>query len=207
MRKIACLTGTRADYGYLRPVMKEIEKNPGLELIVIATGMHFFEKFGYSVEEIKKDFSKIYEVPLTLPEDTGQGTAKYVAEGIEKLAKIFKEIKPDLCLVLGDRTEIFAGVLAAFYQNIPIAHMHGGDVSSGWDEPTRHSITKFAHIHFPATEKSADRIIKMGEEAWRVHVVGSSTLDEILNISLSKRNILFKKYNLGPKKPLGLIVE
>lgn len=207
MKKIACLTGTRADYGYLRPVMKEIEKNPRLELMVIATGMHFFKQFGNTIDEIKKDFPKVIEAPVELPEDSGYGTTKYISQVLEKISEIFKEIKPDFCLVLGDRTEIFAGVQAAFFQNIPIAHMHGGDVSSGWDEATRHSITKFAHIHFPATEKSAERIKKMGEQPWRIYTVGSSTLDEILNIHLPERHILLTKYNLNPDKPFSLIIQ
>lgn len=207
MRKIACVTGTRADYGYLRPVMKEIEKSSELKLRLIATGMHFFDKFGNTIKEVRKDFPNVIEVPLTLPEDTGLGTAKYVAEGIEKLSEVFKNLQPDFCLFLGDRTETFAGVQAAAYQNIPIAHMHGGDKTLTLDEPIRHSITKFAHIHFPATEESAERIRKIGEESWRIYTVGSSTIDEILNIELPEKEKLLSKYSLDPNKPFIIVAQ
>ena len=207
MRRIACVTGTRADYGYLRPVMREIKKDEKLKLIVVATGMHFFEKFGHTIDEVKKDFPNVKEVPLILPKNTGLGTAKYVAEGIEKLSKVFKNLQPDFCLFLGDRTETFAGVQAAAYQNIPIAHMHGGDKTCTLDEPIRHSITKFAHIHFPATEKSAERIKKMGEEPWRIYTVGSSTHDEILNIGLPKKEKLLSKYSLDSNKAFIIVAQ
>ncbi len=207
-RKIACVTGTRADYGYLRPVMKKIEGEKELELITIATGMHLFEKFGNTIEEVEKDFPDTIRIPLKLPEDTGEGTAKYVAEGITKLSEAFSTLSPDLCLFIGDRTEAFAGVQAAAYQNIPIAHLQSGDTStSGLDELMRHSITKFANIHFPATEQSAERVFKMGEEHWRVHMVGSSALDEIPYSNLIGRESLFLKYGLDPEKSLAMVVQ
>ena len=163
-RKICCITGSRADYGYLRSVMQKINNDSDLELISIATGMHFLNFFGRSIEEVKKDFPEVIEVPLKLQEDTGYGTTKYLSEAIMKISKILNQTNPDLVLLLGDRTEIFAAAQAAAFQNIPIAHLHGGDKSSGLDEPIRHSITNFAQIHFPATKKSAQRIKNMGEE-------------------------------------------
>lgn len=206
MRKIACITGSRADYGYLRPVMKRIEEDKELELIPIVTGMHHLEKFGHTVDEVKKDFHDIVEVPLELLDDTGFGTAIYVSMGIKKIAESLERISPDFCLVMGDRTETFSAVQAAVYQNIPITHMHGGDIlASGLDEPIRHSITRFAHIHLPATKKSAERIIKMGEEPWRVHIVGSPTLDEMLSTEIPKKEDLLRRYNLN--KPYILIVQ
>jgi len=205
-RKICCITGSRGDYGYLRPIMQKINKDLDLELISVAIGMHSLKKFGKSIEEVKKDFPEVIEVPLKLQEDTGYGTTKYLSEAIMKISKILKQTNPDLVLLLGDRTEIFAATQAAAFQNIPIAHLHGGDKSSGLDEPIRHSITKFAQIHFPATKKSAQRIKNMGEEPHRIFLVGSSTLDEILNFKPIERKELFHKYDLNSEKPFLLII-
>jgi len=206
-KKVCIITGTRADYGYLRPVMQKIKQDKDFELIVIATGMHFFEKFGYTFEQVKKDFPEVIKAPLNLHSDDGLGIAQSVSEGISVFSKLFTEINPDFCLFLGDRTEIFAAVQAAAYQNIPIIHMHGGDVSSGMDEPIRHAITKFAHIHFPATPKSGERLLKMGENPNHIYVVGSSTLDELKSLHLPTKEELFAKYALDKNKPLLLVVQ
>lgn len=207
IKKIIIVTGARSDYGYLRPVINKLKSDIGLEVVLIATGMHFLKEQGYSINEVKKDFPEVIEVPLIYPEDTGYGVCKYVSEGIFKFADIFKQTKPDLCIFLGDRTEIFSSVQAAAYQNILIAHLCGGDVSFNIDEPIRHSISKFAHIHFPATKKSAKRLIKMGEEKKRVYIVGSTTLDEIKNMELPKRKKIMQKFNLNPDKPFLLVVQ
>jgi len=115
-------------------------------------------------------------------------------------------IKPDILLVLGDRSEMLAGAIAATYLGIPIAHIHGGDISGNVDEPVRHAITKLAHIHFPATQESAQRIIKMGEEPWRVHVVGAPGLDLISTV-LAQNEQIGKKYKLDLNKPLLIVIQ
>jgi UDP-hydrolysing UDP-N-acetyl-D-glucosamine 2-epimerase len=133
--------------------------------------------------------------------------AKSIGECITRIADSLEKIRPDILLVLGDRSEMLAGAIATTYLGIPIAHIHGGDISGNVDEPVRHAITKLAHIHFPATKESADRIIKMGEESWRVHIVGAPGLDLALNTKLPKPKKLAKKYGLDLSKPIILAVQ
>ena len=154
-RKITVITGTRAEYGLLYPVMRAIQNHPELDLSIIATGMHLSPEHGYTITEIGNDGLKVdAAVDMLLCNDTGASMAKSLGIGIIGIAQALEQINPDIVLVLGDRDEPFAGAIAASHTNIPVAHLHGGDSTSGGciDESIRHSITKFAHIHFPATE-------------------------------------------------------
>lgn len=208
MRKIAVVTGTRAEYGILKPVLEAIKTNPRLDLALVVTGMHLSKEFGYTIKEIKKDGFKIdAEVKILHAEDTGAAMAKSVGECIEKMTEALKRVKPDFLVLLGDRSEMLAGAVAASYTGIPIAHIHGGDASGSIDDSVRHAITKLAHIHFPATEGSANRIIRMGEDPSRIFVVGAPALDTILNERLSKPARLSKKYDLDSLKPFLLILQ
>lgn len=209
MKKIAVVTGTRAEYGILQPVLRAIEARQGLRLLLVVTGMHLSHEFGYTVGEIEKDGFKISARVDMVPErDTLEAMAESVGIGIIGMAKTWEQLKPDIILVLGDRIEPLAAAISGAYMNIPVAHIHGGDSSKGGlDEYARHAITKFAHIHFPATQKSAKRIIRMGEDEWRVHVVGSPALDVILNEPLIPREKIIKKFNIDHSKPLILLVQ
>ena len=179
-RKIAVLTGTRADYGLLRPILKRISSSPRLESHLIVVGMHLSEEFGYTVKEIEKDGFQIdAKVDSLNRNDTGEGMAEYIGESIVKIGKTLDEIKPDILLILGDRSEALAGAIAASCMKIVIAHIHGGESSGSVDEPFRHAITKLAHVHFAATEKSKKNIIHMSEDPSRVFVVGAPGLDNI----------------------------
>ncbi|MFA4955703.1 MAG: UDP-N-acetylglucosamine 2-epimerase [Candidatus Methanoperedens sp.] len=209
-RKISVITGTRAEYGLLYPVMKAIENNPKLELSIIVTGIHLSIEHGYTINEIKKDGFKIdVAIDMLLSNDTGASMAKSLGIGIIGITQALEQIKPDIILILGDRGEPFAGAIAASHMNIPIAHIHGGDSTTGGciDESIRHSITKFAHIHFPATEESVQRIIKLGEETWRIHMVGAPGLDTILNMKLIPRAQLIEKFSLDVSEPLLLAIQ
>jgi UDP-N-acetylglucosamine 2-epimerase (non-hydrolysing)/GDP/UDP-N,N'-diacetylbacillosamine 2-epimerase (hydrolysing) len=191
-------------------VMKAIENNPKLELSIIATGMHLSIEHGYTINEIKKDGFKIdTTVDMLLSNDTGASMAKSLGIGIIGITQALEQIKPDIILILGDRGEPFAGAVAASHMNIPIAHIHGGDSTTGGciDESIRHSITKFANIHFPATEESAQRIKKLGEESWRIHMVGAPGLDTILNMKLIPRAQLIKRFSLDDHEPLILAIQ
>ena len=208
MKKIAVVTGTRAEYGILFPVLKAIADRPELKLSLVVTGMHLSHEFGYTVREIEKDGFKIdARVDMLLSSDTVEAMAKSVGVGILGMAQAWKQIKPDIILVLGDRIEPLAAVIAGAYMNIPIAHIHGGDACGNIDNPARHTITKFAHIHFPATSKSAERIIRMGEEEWRVHMVGSPTLDVLLKETLLPAEVLSERLGLNLSRPLILVVQ
>ena len=202
------VTGTRAEYGILKSVLKAIKASPKLNLALIVTGMHLSEEFGRTIKEIENDGLKIdAKVKILHEEDTGAAMAKSVGKCIIKMTDVLNRINPDFLVLLGDRAEMLASAVAACYSGIPIAHIHGGEVSGSVDDSVRHAITKLAHIHFPATRGSAERIIKMGEDPSRVFIVGAPSLDTILNKRLSKKTELAKKYRLDLSKPLLLVLQ
>jgi len=209
-RKITVITGTRAEYGLLHPVMRAIQDHPKLDLSIIATGMHLSPEHGYTIKEIENDNFKIdVTVDMLLSNDTGASMSKSLGIGIIGITQALEQLKPDIVLVIGDRDEPFAGAIAASHMNIPVAHIHGGDSTFGGciDESIRHSITKFAHFHFPATDESATRIEKLGEETWRIHTVGAPGLDTILNTDLLSKEQLIEQYSLNDSEPLLLTIQ
>jgi UDP-hydrolysing UDP-N-acetyl-D-glucosamine 2-epimerase len=206
-RKILYITGTRADYGLMQSVLRAMEEHPKLELELIVTGMHIMPEFGMTINEIKKDGFKIHEIDATYEKDNEESMANFVGEFIQLLTKKVNEIKPDLILVLGDRGAMLAGAIVGAYLTIPVAHLHGGEITSTVDEFSRHAITKLAHIHLPATEKSAERIIKMGEDPSNVFIVGAPGLDSIVNENVIEPAELAKKYNLDLSNPIFLVVQ
>jgi GDP/UDP-N,N'-diacetylbacillosamine 2-epimerase (hydrolysing) len=196
-RKITVTTGTRAEYGILRPILRKIVKNPKLQLCLLVTGTHLSKKHGYSISEIKKDGFKIYRKFDMLPKgNTNYHMSLALAKGVEHFSKIFQKIKPDINLILGDRDEMLVSALAAYHMNIPNAHIHGGDKSRGIDEYTRHAITKISNIHFAATQKSYKRIIKLGENPNYVFKSGSPGIDEVVSNKITSKKDLEKKFNI-----------
>ena len=196
-RKISVTTGARADYGILRPVLQAILKSKKLELYLIVTGTHLSKKHGLTINEIKKDGFEIFATIDMVPQgDTNYFMSKALGEGIVAFSKIFSKLRPDINLILGDRDEMLASALAAAHMNIPNAHIHGGDKSGGIDEYNRHAITKISNIHFAATKKSKERIIKMGENPKYVFLTGSPGLDEVVNNKITNKKDLEKKYGL-----------
>jgi UDP-hydrolysing UDP-N-acetyl-D-glucosamine 2-epimerase len=191
--------------------MRLIEDDSDMELSLIATGMHMSDEFGCTIDRIKADGFEITAVLDVLPaEDTNTAMAKYVGDVVSGMSDAFSKIEPDIFLVLGDRGEMLGATIAAAYMNIPVAHVHGGDVSGNVDDPARHAITKFANIHFPATEDAAARIKQMGEEDWRVHVVGAPGLDSILTTDMMDPLQFKEKYGVEiatPTSPTILIVQ
>jgi GDP/UDP-N,N'-diacetylbacillosamine 2-epimerase (hydrolysing) len=207
-RKIAIVTGTRAEYGIYFPVLTAIKRSSKLDLSLIVTGMHLSEKFGNTVDEIEKDgFIIDAKIPLGLSEDSGASMARDVGMCILGLTDAFEEIKPDILLVLGDRGEMLATAIAGIYMNILVAHLHGGEVSGAVDESVRHAITKLSHIHFPATEESAERIRKLGEDEFRIHVVGAPALDTILSETFIPKKEIGIRFNLDENKTIILVVQ
>jgi len=191
-RKICAVTGSRADYGLLRLVMKGIEAEPSLTLQIIATGMHLSPTFGLTYKEIEGDGFKIdQKVECLSSSDSPVAIAEATGKALSGCAKAFDQLKPDLVLVLGDRFEIFAACSAAHLARIPIAHIHGGEVTAGaYDEAFRHSITKMSSIHFVATEEYKKRVIQLGEDPSTVHLVGGLGVDAIKELKLlSKEEI------------------
>ena len=189
-RKICVVTGSRADYGLLRLVMKGIKAEPSLTLQIIATGMHLSPTFGLTSKEIESDsFEVDQKVACLSSSDSAVDIAEATAKALSGCAKAFDELKPDLVLVLGDRFEIFAACSAALLARIPIAHIHGGEVTVGaYDEAFRHSITKMSSIHFVATEEYKKRVIQLGENPSTVHLVGGLGVDAIKDLKLLNKN-------------------
>ncbi|OGO25259.1 MAG: UDP-N-acetyl-D-glucosamine 2-epimerase, UDP-hydrolysing [Chloroflexi bacterium RBG_16_52_11] len=188
-RKVCVVTGSRAEYGLLRWVMEGVREMPGLELQVIATGMHLSPEFGLTYREIEKDGFRIdRKVEMLLSTDTPSGLAKSMGLGLIGFGDTLQQLQPDMMLVLGDRFEIFSAVAAAMVARIPIAHLHGGEATEGLiDEPIRHSITKMSHLHFTATEEYRKRVIQLGEHPSRVFNVGAPGLDNFDHLELLER--------------------
>ncbi|MED0703010.1 MULTISPECIES: UDP-N-acetylglucosamine 2-epimerase [Aeribacillus] len=198
VKKIVVVTGTRADYGIYVPLLKKIEKDPVLELGLIVTGMHLSPIYGYTINEIKADKYKIIgTIDILLQGSTSANMARSIGLGIIGMTQVLETNQPDLLFVLGDRGEMLAAAIAASHLNIPVAHLHGGEVSGSIDESVRHAISKLSHIHFPATAKSAERLKKMGEDEWRIHQVGALRLDTILKANLPSFEEVRDKYGLG----------
>ena len=177
-RKIAVVTGTRAEFGLLRPVMHAIRDRDDLELMVVASGAHLVQP-AVTYREIKAEFLVTDSIPMQTAGRIGRwADVESVGKGISRFGRSFERIDPDIVLVLGDRIEAFAAASAASIGGLPVAHVHGGDLAEGVaDEAMRHAVTKLSHIHFPATATSAARIMRMGEPKPFVHVVGSPAID------------------------------
>jgi GDP/UDP-N,N'-diacetylbacillosamine 2-epimerase (hydrolysing) len=191
-KKICVVTGTRAEYGLLRGVMEGIRQSPVLALQLVVTGMHLSPEFGLTVNDIEADgFPIDYRIEMLLSSDTPVGITKSMGLGIIGFADALAQLQPDLLLVLGDRYEIFAAATAAMIARVPIAHLHGGEITEGaFDEAIRHSITKLSHLHFVATEEYRRRVIQLGENPVYVFRVGGLGVDNIRRLTLLDRKEL-----------------
>jgi GDP/UDP-N,N'-diacetylbacillosamine 2-epimerase (hydrolysing) len=204
--KVCVVTGTRAEYGLLYWLMKEIQVDSDFELQIIATGMHLSPEFGLTYRQIEKDGFKIdKKIEMLLSSDTPIGISKSMGLGMIGFAEAYSELKPDIVVLLGDRFEIFSAASAAMIARIPIVHLHGGETTEGaFDEAIRHSITKMSHLHFTATEEYRRRVIQLGESPDRVFNVGGVGIDNIRKLKLMSREELEDSINfkLGPKNIL-----
>ena len=191
-RKICVVTGTRAEYGLFFPIMKKIQSSDYLELQVVATTMHFSEEFGNTYKQIEKDGFFIDEkIENLLSSDTKGSIAKSTGLATILLSDAFSRLDPDVVLVLGDRFETHAAATTAMLMNIPIAHIHGGEITEGAiDEKIRHSITKMSSLHFTSTDQYRDRVIQMGEHSNMVFSVGAPGIDNIVNMNLLSKDEL-----------------
>ncbi|MBU3190619.1 UDP-N-acetylglucosamine 2-epimerase [Clostridium bowmanii] len=198
MRKIAVVTGTRAEYGLLKNTLNKIKENSNLELQLIVTGTHLSDNFGYTINEILEDGFKVDETLPIIMETSSKGTmAKEMGLLMIQLSQAFERLKPDILLVLGDRYELFAAVSTAMTMNIPIAHISGGEITEGAiDGQIRNAITKMAHIHFPGAKVYSENIISMGEEAWRVFDIGDPGIENIKLTNFLSREELKRQLNV-----------
>jgi len=206
MRKICIITGTRAEYGLLYWLMKEIETDKELQLQIVVTGMHLSPEFGNTYRQIEKDgFTINKRVEMLLSADSASGITKSMGLGMVGFADALNELNPDLIVVLGDRFEIFSAVSASMIAKIPVAHLHGGETTEGViDESIRHSITKMSHLHFVANEVYENRVIQLGEHPERVFNVGGLGVDNINKLNLLSKEKFEKAINfsLGEKNIL-----
>lgn len=215
-RKICVITGTRAEYGLLKPLIREIVSADIMELQLVACAMHLSPEFGKTIQEIEQDKIVVNKkVECLLSSDSAVGVSKSIGLATIGFADAFQELQPDLIILLGDRTEMLAAATTAMVFGIPIAHIHGGETTEGaYDEGIRHAITKMAQLHFASTEAYRKRIIQLGEQPDKVFNVGAIGLDSIkkltllskedfeksINQKLAKRNILVTYHPVTQEK-------
>lgn len=206
-RKIAVMTGTRAEYGLMSWLIDELCHSDHFVLQLVVSGMHLSPLFGHTVSKIIADGYEIAaEVPCVGLDDSPIGMIADFSEACSGFGRAFETLKPDILVLLGDRYEALAAACAATMLRIPIAHIHGGEATEGaMDEAFRHSITKMAHLHFPAAEDYARRIVRMGEDPERVHMVGAIGLDSFTRLDLMPRPALAAEFDLDTEKPWVLV--
>lgn len=205
--KICIVTGTRAEYGLLFPLMKAITEDNAMELQLLVTGMHLSPEFGLTYKQIEADgFHINVKVDMLLSSDTPEGISKSMGVGMIGYADAFASLKPDWIIILGDRFEAFAAASAAFVARLPIAHISGGETTEGaTDEAFRHAITKMSYLHFTATEAYRKRVIQLGESPDRVFNVGALGIDNIMHLQRSSRSELEQFLSIDLSLPTVLV--
>lgn len=209
-RTIAVFTGNRAEYGLQYPILRAIDKHPDLEYLLIVSGAHLDERFGSTLDEIRNDGFRIdAEVKIEMDAESLYATAQAIGSGIIEISKALAKLKPDLFVVYADRFEGMAAVVAASQMNIPTAHIEGGDLTEGGalDDSVRHAMTKLAHLHFTTNEQASNRILAMGEEAWRVHTVGFPAIDLISEGRYAKQDEVVERLGLDLQRPIVLFTQ
>jgi GDP/UDP-N,N'-diacetylbacillosamine 2-epimerase (hydrolysing) len=205
-RRIAVLTGKRGGYGAMKPMLRAIDEDPELELLLMVTDQHLNPEFGATIAEVRADFH--VAAAIDMEQADGSSAARVAALGIcmTKMAKALEELVPDIIVLYGDRGEVLVTAIAALNLGIPIAHLQGGDRSGNVDELMRHALTKLAHLHFPASEESATRIRGLGEEEWRINVVGDSHVDPIVAGEYTDKETLAERFDLpNGEKPIVVL--
>ncbi len=213
-RKIVVFTGNRSEYGLLRPVIKELCREASFEISLIISASHLDRDFGETLDEIElRDIRKIKKIKKIKMRDVSQDGKSILFQTIstivDKGSKILKDLNPDFIILAGDRYETFAMAIAAFYMNIPIAHLFGGDLTEGghFDDSVRHSITKLAHLHFTSNEDSYQRVLGLGEERWRVFNAGSPAVDNFKNKEYAFPEELAREFKIDLNQPIVLFTQ
>ncbi|GEP42497.1 UDP-N-acetylglucosamine 2-epimerase [Brevifollis gellanilyticus] len=207
MRSVGVVSVGRSDYSIYRPLLQRIAAHPDLELRLLVSGMHLEERYGSTVNLIEKDgFPVTARIPVLQKEDTAEAVAIAMGAGVSGFAQHFARQRPDLLVVLGDRFEMFAAALAAVPFNIPILHLHGGELTEGaMDDRFRHGLTKMSHLHGVATEVYRQRVIQLGEEPWRVECCGALSLDNMLSVPRLSRAEMETRFKLDLSTPPLLV--
>lgn len=206
-RKVCVVTGSRAEYGLLRPLLSAIKEDAALRLQVVVTGMHLSSKYGNTWRDVVADGFEIDErVEMPLASDTAHAINIAMAQGQVGFSTAWQRLRPDLVVVLGDRFEIMAAAIAAMIHRLPIAHIHGGEASEGLiDEAIRHSISKMAQLHFTAADPYRKRVIQLGEDPRHVHNVGALAADNIAALPRLSRPALEEAIGFDLNGPLFLV--
>ena len=216
MRKVCVVIGSRANYSSIKSVMRAITRHPDLHLQLIVGASAVLDRFGSVVEVIEQDgFVPDARVNMIIEGETPATMAKSTGLGLLELPTLYDMLRPDLVVSVGDRFETMATAVSAAYMNIPLAHTMGGEVTGTIDESIRHAITKLAHVHFPANQRAADRIVKMGEDASTVHAVGCPRIDLVAEIAASSSNGLDRAWldregvggHVDPTEPFLLVSQ
>lgn len=206
-RKVCYITGTRADFGLLQSTLQLIRRSEALELSIVVTGMHLSRDYGLTVEHIRAaGLDVAAQIEVEEGPSTGALMAKNIGRMLIGITTALESVRPDIVMVLGDRGEMLAGALAAIHLKIPVVHVHGGERSGTVDEPIRHAISKLANFHFVATDESKTRLVRMGEVADHVHVVGAPGLDGLKELAVLDRPTLCSAVGFDPAGPLALMV-
>ncbi|MBS5982624.1 UDP-N-acetylglucosamine 2-epimerase [Clostridium butyricum] len=207
MKKICIVSGTRAEYGLLKPLIKRIKEDNELELQLVVTGMHLSPEFGLTYNEIINDGFNIDEkVEILLSSDTPIGISKSMGIAMISFSEVFERLKPDMLIILGDRYEIFSVASVAMNFKIPIAHLHGGETTEGAiDEAIRHSITKISYLHFTSEEEYRKRVIQLGEEPERVFNVGAISKDIVRELELLSKEKLEESIKMKLDRSVALL--
>jgi UDP-hydrolysing UDP-N-acetyl-D-glucosamine 2-epimerase len=209
-RIIAIFTGNRAEYGLQFPILRAINKHPDLEYRLIVSGAHLDDNFGRTLEEIRNDGFRIdAEIKIEMDAYSLFSTAQAIGSGITAISKTLEKIKPDMMVVYADRFEGLAAVIASTQMNIPTAHIEGGDLTEGGalDDSVRHAMTKLSHLHFTTNQQASNRILGMGEEAWRVHTVGFPAIDLISEGRYAAPDEIAKRFLLDLSRPIVLFTQ
>lgn len=209
-RTIAIFTGNRAEYGLQYPILRAVDRHPSLDYRLLVSGAHLDAHFGRTLDEIRSDGFRIdAEVKIEMDADSLFATAQAIGSGIVEISKVLAKLKPDMMVVYADRFEGLAAVVAASQMNIPTAHIEGGDLTEGGalDDSVRHAMTKLSHLHFTTNQQASNRILAMGEEAWRVHTVGFPAIDLISEKRYATPLEVSEQLSLDLARPIVLFTQ
>lgn len=209
-RTIVIFTGNRAEYGLQYPILRAVDKHPELDYLLLVSGAHLDSNFGRTLDEIRIDGFRIdAEVKIEMDAGSLFSTAQAIGSGIIEISKVLAELKPDIMVVYADRFEGLAAVIASSQMNIPTAHIEGGDLTEGGalDDSVRHAMTKLSHLHFTTNQQASNRILGMGEEAWRVHTVGFPAIDLISEERYARPDEVVERLGLDLDRPIVLFTQ
>jgi len=206
-RKICFVSGKRGGFGAMLPTLQAIKQDPTLHLDIIVTDMHLTDEFGNTVNEVNKYFKNVTKVHMCLKSDSSEARALSLGLGLMGITQALERTKPDILMILGDRGETLMAAVAATQLNIPIFHVQGGEISGGVDEPVRHAITKLSHLHLVPDEQASLIVRHLGESDWRVHIVGFTQLDSILEARYHSADFIRERYMLDADRKLIIVLQ